>query len=239
MKKVTSILLSLVIVFVLVACGDPGGYDPSKDYTEIKWPSSELVSRLPVPESLLGEINSESADYFNIDLGSTNEQYNAYVEACQEAGFTVDYQKNSSTFYAYDTEGYYVLVTYYENWKEMSITIRSPQDDESQEDTATTTTAKATTTTTKKVSHILGEEFKNAMDSYEKFMDDYVAFMKKYQANPYDLGLIADYAEFMSNYADMMADFESWEDEDLNDAEIAYYIDVQARVSQKLLEVAN
>ena len=203
------------------------------------WPANELVSRLPVPESLLGEINSESDTYFNVDLGATNEQYSAYVVACQEAGFTVDYQKSSSSFYAYDAEGYYVFVSYYDSWKEMSITIRTPEEaTEPQEDATTTTTAKLTSTT-KKQSDALGKEFKAAMDSYEEFMDDYVAFMKKYQANPYDFTLITEYADFMSEYAEMVSSFEDWEDEDLNESEIAYYVDVQARVTKKLLEVAN
>lgn len=43
----------------------------------------------------------------------------------------------------------------------------------------------------------------------------------------------------MSKYADMVETFDKWESEDLNDAELAYYIDVQARVNKKLLEVAN
>ncbi len=32
---------------------------------------------------------------------------------------------------------------------------------------------------------------------------------------------------------------DKWENEDLNNTELAYYIDVQARVSKKLLEVAG
>ena len=35
------------------------------------------------------------------------------------------------------------------------------------------------------------------MDSYEAFVDEYVAFMEKYNNNPSDIGLIADYASYM------------------------------------------
>ena len=63
--------------------------------------------------------------------------------------------------------------------------------------------------------------------------------MKKYAANPTDISLISDYADYMSDYTDMVADFEKWENDDLNSAELKYYIDVQARVSKKLLEVAG
>ena len=63
--------------------------------------------------------------------------------------------------------------------------------------------------------------------------------MKKYSDNPSDVSLLADYTKYMSKYADMVEEFDKWESEDLNDAELAYYIDVQARVSKKLLEVAG
>ena len=63
--------------------------------------------------------------------------------------------------------------------------------------------------------------------------------MKKYKANPSDLSLLTDYADYMSKYADFVKDFEKWEDEEMNAAETAYYIEVQSRVSKKLLEVAN
>ena len=75
------------------------------------------------------------------------------------------------------------------------------------------------------------------MDSYEAFMDEYVAFMKKYKANPSNAALIADYAKYMKKYTAMCDTFEKWEGEDLSAEEMAYYIDVQARVSKKLVEV--
>lgn len=83
-------------------------------------------------------------------------------------------------------------------------------------------------------------EFKEAMDSYEAFFDEYVAFMEKYAASDgSDLTLLTDYADYMSKYADMMADLEEWDSADMNTAETAYYIEVQSRISQKLLEVAE
>ena len=81
-------------------------------------------------------------------------------------------------------------------------------------------------------------DFKAAMDSYEAFFDEYVAIMKKYKENPTDLSILTDYANYMGQYADMMQKLEKWENEDLNIAETAYYIEVQARIAQKLLEVA-
>ena len=84
----------------------------------------------------------------------------------------------------------------------------------------------------------VGAEFKAAMDSYEAFFDEYVAIMKKYKENPMDMSILADYASYMGQYADMMQKLEKWEGENLNAVELAYYVEVQARITQKLLEVA-
>ena len=81
-------------------------------------------------------------------------------------------------------------------------------------------------------------EFKAAMDSYESFINEYVEFMKKYMDNPGNISLLMDYSDYMTEYSDFVEDFEEWEDdEEMNTAETAYYIDVQARVSKKLLEI--
>ena len=83
-------------------------------------------------------------------------------------------------------------------------------------------------------------EFKEAMDTYEAFFDEYIAFMKKYaESDGTDLTLLSDYADYMSKYAETMEAFEAWENKELNTAETAYYIEVQTRISQKLLQVAQ
>jgi len=84
-------------------------------------------------------------------------------------------------------------------------------------------------------------EFKEAMDSYESFMNEYCEFMKKYiNSNGSDYTLIADYSTYMSKYSQFISEFEKWDtDEEMNNAETSYYIEVQARVSKKLLEVSQ
>lgn len=77
-------------------------------------------------------------------------------------------------------------------------------------------------------------EFKETMDSYEKFFDDYVDIMQKMADNPSDLTILGKYTEFMGKYTETMTKFESMEDSDMNEAEVAYYIEVQTRINQKL-----
>lgn len=81
-------------------------------------------------------------------------------------------------------------------------------------------------------------DFKAAMDSYEKFFDEYVAIVKKYKDDPTDTAIFSDYSSYVGQYVDMMQKFKDWNSKDLNKAETAYYIEVQARITKKLLEIA-
>lgn len=85
----------------------------------------------------------------------------------------------------------------------------------------------------------LGKEFKQAMDSYEKFMDEYIAFMKKYSnTNAPTSQMFIDYGEYMKKYIDCADDFQKWEGKNLNKEEAKYYVEVQMRVSQKLMNAS-
>ena len=81
------------------------------------------------------------------------------------------------------------------------------------------------------------KEFKDAMDDYEAFFDEYVLFMKKYNESSDVSALMLDYAELMSKYEQYTESFEEWENEELNDTELAYYLQVQTRVTEKLLSI--
>ena len=216
------------------------------EMTTITWPTSAAGKQLPTPKSTTGKFSYEYDDNFFVYVGNTSKtDYAEYVNACSEKGFNVDYSKGDDYYYADNSEGWHISVRYEGN-NIMSIDIDAPSEDDNN-DTTTPSTDSSTQTpdTTEKEPEKdtnnggLDPDFKAAMDSYEKFMDEYVAFMKKYSANPTDMSLLADYADYMSKYADFVEDFEKWEDEEMNAAETAYYIEVQSRVSKKLLEVAN
>ncbi len=215
------------------------------EMSEISWPASKAGNQLPVPESTVGKFSSEHDDDFFVYIGNTSkESYSNYVKACSEKGFTVDYDKGDDYYRAKNSEGWSVSIKY-EGFNIMSIDIDKP----SSSSTDNTATAPAAPETEKaaeenkandtQLVNGMRKDFKEAMDSYEAFMNEYVEFVKKYQSNPNDAKLLADYAKYMSKYADMCDKFDKWESENLNTTEQAYYIDVQARVSKKLLEVSD
>lgn len=220
-------------------------------FGSITWPLSTVGNMLPAPKSTTGKFSYEHDDSFFVYVGETSKtDYDQYVADCSANGFNIDYDKGDTYYRADNADGYHISLKYEGN-NIMTVEIKAsksndtgtsePATKEPATETAAPDESNAAETKPNDTGLVDGmhKDFKDAMDSYEAFMDEYVAFMKKYSDNPSDVSLLADYTKYMSKYADMVEKFDKWESEDLNDAELAYYIDVQARVSKKLLEVAG
>lgn len=82
-------------------------------------------------------------------------------------------------------------------------------------------------------------DFKAAMDAYEAFFDEYISFMQSYEESDDILGVISDYTDYMTQYADFMVALDAIEEDDLSAADLAYYTEVTARISQKLLSAGQ
>ena len=220
-------------------------------FGSITWPSSTVGNMLPAPKSTTGKFSYEHDDSFFVYVSETSKaDYDQYVADCSANGFNIDYDKGDTYYRADNADGYHISLKYEGN-NIMAVEIKASKNSDAgtsepattEPSTETTAPSESNATETKPNDTDLVDgmrkDFKDAMDSYEAFMDEYVAFMKKYSDNPSDVSLLADYTKYMSKYADMVEKFDKWESEDLNDAELAYYIDVQARVSKKLLDVAG
>lgn len=244
MKKVLSLVMALLVVLSLAACGggksgkneipdvfgvnytdaigilEADGFEVSAIETSVGSFSDKLLYPLEkVDKGTVFKID----EYIIDNNGNLNKNYDVFYDE----GLVSD-DKSLVIYYAKED---YVLV------KDAPSTDSTPSTQPTTEP-ATEATAPAATEG-KKDNNSIDPEFKAAMDSYEEFFDEYVAIMKKYKANPTDMSILSDYAKYMGQYADMMEKFEKWENEDLNTAEAAYYVDVQARITKKLLEVAN
>lgn len=82
-------------------------------------------------------------------------------------------------------------------------------------------------------------EFKEAMDSYVAFYEEYADFMKKYKESDNALEMLGEYTEYMSRLADFAEKMDEWDEEEMSDEELKYYVDVQARVSKILIDSAE
>ena len=82
-------------------------------------------------------------------------------------------------------------------------------------------------------------EVKEFLDSYEAFMDEYAAFMQRYMNADGNtmLSLLGDYYSMLERYTEFAEAIDDMDESEMTTAELAYYIEVTSRVSQKLLRV--
>lgn len=83
-------------------------------------------------------------------------------------------------------------------------------------------------------------ELKEFLDSYEAFVDEYIEFMNKYNQNPTDATLLAQYMDYMTKLADFEKKANNYaaQEGQMSTADYNYYIDVTTRCTQKLLQVS-
>ncbi len=224
---------------------------------EFEWPTNGLGTKVPKAKSNYGRICWDNDESFIVHIGKTpKSDYNKYVKECENNGYNLEHSKGEKTFSAKNAEGY-TLHLMYMGGNVMEISVKPSKKTSTTTTTTNTSTPEATTPTetkpetstetptpsnnnsssTSSNNDGIRQDFKNAMDSYEAYMNEYVEFMKKYNANSTDPSLMTQYVTVMQKYAEQVDAFEKWESEDLNTAEMNYYIDVQTRVNKKLLEV--
>ena len=224
----------------------------SASHGSLRWPKSELAALLPVPESTDGKTEYDYSDSFYLTVNNTSlDAFNTYIDKCYDNGFSVDYSRGEDYYYASDAAGNNLSLNY-ETGDIMEISLSAPYTYETEESSESVDPSGAAATQeaavvdnstqesaeSKESSDEMRPEFKEAMDQYESFMNEYCDFMKKYASSDgTDLSLLADYANYMSKYADVQKAFDAWDGQTMNTAEAQYYIEVQSRVSQKLLSV--
>lgn len=224
---------------------------------------------LPVTEDYFknGEVaiiepDGGSQYYFRV-TNFTDDEYEAYVEACKAAGFDdVHYEGDIGTddkmYLAYAlNRKYYLDITTNNEIKAVDISCQIVDESETTETESiqatetevteiestensttmsTDTESSAQTDATVSSTDIIRPEFKEAMDNYEAFFDEYCEFMKKYNESDDTTSLLADYASYMVKYTDTMQKMNNISEDELTDAEVAYYAEVSARISAKLIE---
>lgn len=236
------ILLCIIVALIVAVSVNSKG-------EKIVWSDMVMGEMLPEPPANRGDIYSNNIETLSVDINDVSEkEYAEYVEDCKEEGFDIDLTSDGSSYEAYNKDGYRLSLNHYTD--SLDILLESPDaisEDESDdfEDTTEDTTEEAPETTEKTTESQevnngeIRPEFKKSMDEYEKFFDEYVDFMKAYQENPSAAGMMSKYADMMKQYAKTMEEIDNLGQSEMNDKEALYYAEVSARISSKLLEVAE
>lgn len=185
--------------------------------------------------------------------GYQDGEYEAYIDACKDLGFDdVTYEgenQGGKMFFANSNDGkYYLEVMLGYQIEAIDVTCKlNTKDNSETESTTEEETTEAVTevasseepTTSQADTSGIRPEFKEAMDSYEKFFDEYCTFMKKYKESNDASSMFADYTKYMAQYADTMAKLDAIDEKELSTEEAVYYAEVSARITSKLAEVAQ
>ncbi len=122
------LILSVVLLVVFVALF--GGDDSSEEEeTEtIDWSKMELGELVPEPPVTKGEVheNSDEELWIRYKEGMPDDAYNDYLDACINAGYTIDPDKSSSSYKAYNEKGYYLDISHFS--RDLSLELKAPME---------------------------------------------------------------------------------------------------------------
>lgn len=237
------IVLALTITMIssiVSGCSSKKVEDKDEKGSGFEFPDTKITKMIPDPKSDYGELTYSSDDELMVNiLKYSKDNFKSYIKECTKSGFNVEAVTTENSYDAKNKDGYELSLYYYDDDKEMSISVSKPISNEDSENSDTSDTAEDTQTDSTVDNTTIRPEIKEAIDSYETFMNDYVEFMKKYDSADDVTSLMDQYSDFMSKYADVESNFNDLEYDDLTDAETNYYAEVQARVANKLLEIGE
>lgn len=208
---------------------------------EFGWPTSGPGAAIPATPSLNGNVTWNNEDLFVAYVADMSvDSYQQYVAACMDAGFQVDYRKTETKFSAQNSDGIELDIDYY-GYNTVYISATTPEKqlgtENAEEPVDEMTVPETPALPEEPVQIVPSGDFKEMMDSYEKFFDEYIAFMKKYLNNPTDVTLLLQYGDFMAQYAEVMDKMNAVSKDNLSDSELVYYLEVTGRINKKLAEI--
>lgn len=94
---------------------------------KIDWDEIVLSEMLPEPKQSKVEIYDNSSSYLSVYVPkSTLKDYTQYANECRKMGYTIDSEEDDNSYYAYNSEGYYLTLYYYDD--EIRIKLKEPMD---------------------------------------------------------------------------------------------------------------
>lgn len=247
MKKLFTILLTIIMMFTISSCGSNGNTQNTmfteieETYSEFAWPTIGPATLLPKPKSDIGNISWDASYGFAVTMqGMSKDDFSDYVKLCQDNGFVVDYRSGDDFYYADNESGYSLILTYEDTGMFIRIDIPdSAENTEESTEVSLTETLEIEIDSTKSSNVNIRPEFKEAIDSYESLIIEYCDFMKKYNNSDDKTSMLSDYTNYVAQYVDTMAKISALNDGSLSSEELKYYSEANLRITQLLLEVSE
>lgn len=122
------VILVIATVFLVIRYGQTSGdvIDDTDYSATFEWQTNGLFAQIPEPTTNNGHIVWELEEQIYIELYNvSSENFESYVKACRDVGFTVDITKNDMVFYASDSEGYGLSIFYDDDTNVMKVYVDS------------------------------------------------------------------------------------------------------------------
>ena len=256
MKKITSLILTAILLFSFSSCREasaaPGTGLTRENKNTVsktdKFSENSETETEAVTETIPQNFETETAEIIETEDISETVPESYYVESTPETEPETEtepvYTETEPTFFFGDSETekqYYETET--ETETEPVYTETEPTfffgDSETEIEQQYYETEPEYSAETEAESETIRPEFKAAMDAYEEFYIEYCEVLKKYNENPSDLNLILNYTSLMAKFVDVNTAFEAWDESEMNNEELKYYLDVNNRVAKMLVDAAG
>lgn len=228
-NKIFVIFVSIMIFVILFSAILAISLANEEEEAEV-WPDTEMSKLIPEPNGKITYVTADD-ERLNATVKMSSKKAYTYRTKCKEMGFTSisEDEKDESdfTFKAKDTNNNELSLTYYEDNGELEIELKKLGQGE-----ASTSTSSSNSTNT-------SSNFKDMMDSYEKFIDEYIAFMKKYNNSSDTTAMIEDYYNYIDKFSDFANKIDALDKDELSAEDYKYYIEVTTRVNKKLATIGE
>lgn len=125
LAQTISLVLLCSVLFCLTACASENSNitNEEKELITLTWAENPFAEKVPTPKSTLGYINNNNCSMFEVYLSDfTLDEFNEYVDACVEMGYTVEQNRQDAFFYA-QTKDYYEVRVEHEDGNIIHIAI--------------------------------------------------------------------------------------------------------------------
>ena len=118
--------IGFLLIIVYIRTPVPKTVNP-KTVTTYTWPSGGLADHIPHPPTEYGEINTNNSSEFKISTYQVSDsKYTEYLNACKEQGYVIDAEEKTTSYTAYNSDGYKLDLTMYRSWDELEIKLDAP-----------------------------------------------------------------------------------------------------------------
>ena len=106
-------IVALILAFPFLVLMGNKSY--TQDYKDFDWNDIKLHEFLPEPKSHSGEIISNTDESLYMGIKASESEFDEYVKACKEMGYTVEANESNQLYSAYNSDGYDLSLIFYDD----------------------------------------------------------------------------------------------------------------------------